>query len=196
MRPLRIEQLENEGNDTFIGIAELQNSKGLKQDQLIQLATSISNESLTVQLLNGKLVADETHLLSAVQNAVNAKNGGYMLSRSLDVEIIVYASAQKQIGRAFDTLGVSDGLNEVAVTVVGTNIDSVKEVVRDLIDKIGNETIPSFAATNERIDRIKDHYQITDKELETIADSDDAKSQLKALSRCLVSRVSLVAFDS
>jgi tRNA threonylcarbamoyladenosine modification (KEOPS) complex Cgi121 subunit len=119
-----------------------------------------------------------------------------MLSRSLDVEIIVYASAQKQIGRAFDTLGVFDGLNEVAVTVVGTSVDSVKEAIQDLINKIGEETNPSFVATTERIDRIKDHFQIEDKELEAITDSDDAKSKLRALSRCLVSRVSLVAFDS
>ena len=146
--------------------------------------------------MNGLLIADETHLLSASQNALNAKKGEYMLSRSLDVEIIVFASAQRQIGRALDALGVYDGLDEIAVVVVGTDASSVEESIRDLAGKIGNETIPAFAVTSERIERIKDHYQISDKEIGAISTSDTIESQLAALSRCIVSRVSLVAFDN
>ena len=193
---MRIEQLEDENNVEVIGITELHNSNHLKQDELIQLAKSLSSGSLAVQLLNGLLIADETHLLSAVQNAINAKRGDYMLSRSLDVEIIVFASAQRQIGRALDELGVYDGLDEIAAVVVGTDTSVVEDTIRDLTGKIGNEVIPAFAATNERIERIKDHYQINDKEIRAISDSDKIESQLAALSRCLVSRVSLVAFDS
>ena len=193
---MRIEQLEDESNGEVIGITELHNSNNLKQDELIQLANSLSSDSLTIQLMNGLLIADETHLLSAAQNAINAKKGEYMLSRSLDMEIIVFASAQRQIGRALDALGVYDGLDEIAVVVVGTDTSSVEDSIQDLAGKIGREVIPAFAVTNERIDRIKDHYQISDKEIGAISDSDKIESQLTALSRCLVSRVSLVAFDS
>jgi tRNA threonylcarbamoyladenosine modification (KEOPS) complex Cgi121 subunit len=193
---LRIERLETESNGEFIGIAELHNSNCLKQEELIQLAKSLSSDSLTVQLLNGLLSADETHLLSAAQNAINAKRGEYMLSRSLDVEIIVFASAQRQIGRALDELGVYDGLDDIAVVVVGTDSSAVKDCIQDLAGKIGSEVIPAFAATSERLERIKDHYQISDKEIRAISDSDKIESQLTALSRCLVSRVSLVAFDT
>jgi tRNA threonylcarbamoyladenosine modification (KEOPS) complex Cgi121 subunit len=193
---LRIEQLENEGTNEVIGIAELHNSNHLKQDELIQLAKSFSTDSLTVQLMNGLLIANETHLLSATQNAINAKRGEYMLSRSLDVEIIVFASAQRQIGRALDELGVYDGLNEIVVVMVGTDPSCVEQSIQDLAKKIGMEITPAFRATSERIERIKSHYQINDKEIGAISDSDDLESQLTALSRCLVSRVSLVAFDS
>lgn len=193
---MRIEQLGDETGNLVVGIAEFHNSNNLKKDELIQLAASVSRKPLTVQLLNGYLIADETHLLSAAQNAINALHGNYMLSRSLDVEIIVYASTQKQIGRALDTLGIHDGIEEIAAVVVGPETVSVKDAIRGLTDRIGTENIPSFPATIERIKRIKDHYQITDKEIDVISDSDDVKSQLAALSRCIVSRVSLVAFDS
>ena len=133
---MRIEQLETENNDEVIGIAELHNSNHLKQDELIQLAKSLSSDSLTVQLMNGLLIADETHLLSAVQNAINAKQGEYMLSRSLDVEVLVFASAQRQIGRALDALGVFDGLDEIAAVVVGIDTASVEKTIRALADKI------------------------------------------------------------
>jgi len=132
---LRIEQDENENSDKVIGIAELHNSSQLKQNELIQLASSFSNDSLTVQLLNGLLIADETHLLSAAQNAINSENEGYMVSRSLDVEIIVFASAQRQIGRALDALGVFDGLDEIAVVIVGTDASTVKTSIQDLAEK-------------------------------------------------------------
>lgn len=193
---MRIEHLGNENDEKVIGIAELQNSNNLKQDELLQLAKSLSSDSLTVQLLNGLLIADETHLLSATQNAINAKRGEYMLSRSLDVEIIVFASTQRQIGRALDALGVFDGLEEIAVVVVGTNASSVEETIQDLAETIGNEIISPFTATRERIKMIKDHYQISDKEIGAISDSKKMESQLEALSRCIVSRVSLVAFDT
>ncbi len=193
---MRIEQNENESNDEVIGIAEIHNSNNLKQDELIQLARFLSSDSHTVQLMNGLLIADETHLLSAAQNALNAKQGEYMLSRSLDVEIIVFASTQRQIGRALDALGVYDGLDEIAAVVVGSDTSSVEESIRVLAEKIGNENIPPFTVTSERIERIKNHYQISDKEIGAISASDTIESQLAALSRCIVSRVSLVAFDS
>jgi tRNA threonylcarbamoyladenosine modification (KEOPS) complex Cgi121 subunit len=193
---LRIEQVANDGKEKFIGIAEIQNSNSLKQDELVRLATSLSNDNLTIQLLNGLLIADEIHLLSAAQNALNAQQGDYMLSRNLDVEIIVFASTQRQIGRALDTLGVYDGIDEIAVVVVGPDINSVENAIRVLIEKIGAEIIPAFPVTSDRIERIKDHYQISEKEIKTISDSNNLESQIVALARCIVSRVSLVAFDN
>jgi tRNA threonylcarbamoyladenosine modification (KEOPS) complex Cgi121 subunit len=193
---LRIEPLGVNGKDKVVGIAELRNSNNLKQKELIQLATSMSSDSLTVQLLNGLLIANEIHLLSAAQNAIRAQQGDYMISRSLDVEIIVFASAQRQIGRALEALGVHDGLNEIALVVIGTDNSSVEHSIKDLVDTIGTETVPSFSATNERMERVKKHFQIGDREINAISDSETLESRLDALARCIVSRVSLVAFDT
>jgi tRNA threonylcarbamoyladenosine modification (KEOPS) complex Cgi121 subunit len=193
---LRIEQLGVNGKDKVVGIAELRNSNNLKQKELIQLATSMSSDSLTVQLLNGLLIASEIHLLSAAQNAIRAQQGDYMISRSLDVEIIVFASAQRQIGRALEALGVHDGFVEIALVVIGTDNSSVEHSIKDLVDTIGTETLPSFSATNERMERVKKHFQIGDREISAISDSETIESQLDALARCVVSRVSLVAFDT
>lgn len=193
---MRIEKLGNDGNGRIIGIAEFHNSTNLKQRELIQIAESLSSEILTVQLLNGLLIADEIHLLSAAQNAINAQQGEYMLSRSLDVEILVFASAQRQIGKAIDALGVYDGLDEIAAVVIGLDEGSVEKVIHDLTKRIGKEIIPSFPIMEERIARIKNHYEISDKEINTVSDTDSLESKMLALSRCLVSRVSLVAFES
>ncbi|MFX1559746.1 MAG: KEOPS complex subunit Cgi121 [Promethearchaeota archaeon] len=193
---MRIEQLGLDSTDKVVGIAELRNSNNLTQEKLIQLTISMSNESLTVQLLNGQLIANDVHLLSAAQNAIEAQEGGYMISRSLDVEIIVFASAQRQIERALTSLGVYDGLDELALVVIGSDSDSVELSIKELTETIGAEVLPPFEATNERIERVKHHFQISDKEIDALSDSKAPQSQLDALSRCIVSRVSLVAFDT
>lgn len=193
---MRIVQIGSEDEKKIVGITEVQNLRGLNQKELIDLAASQSGDHLTVQLLNGLLIADEIHLLSAAQNAINAQNGNYMLSRSLDVEIIVFASTQRQIGRALDTLGVYDGLEEIAVVIVGPDVASVERTILFLVERVGDEIIPPFPDTRERIKRIKDHYQISDKEIDAISEADDVESRMIALSRCLASRVALVALET
>ena len=193
---MRIELYEYDDTSQNIGIAEIHNSKNLKQQELVELATSLSKNSLNVQLLNASLIADEVHLLSAAQNAINAEQGEYMLSKSLDVEIIVFASTQRQIGRALDALGVYDGIDNVAVVVVGPDSTSVKNTIGEIIKQVGEEVVPPFKATRNRLDQIKHHYQITDKEIDAIEESEATESRMSALARCVASRVALVAFDN
>jgi len=185
-------------NDTVnvVGISEIHNSNNLTQEELLNFVKSTSSDSLTVQLMNGLLIADETHLLSASQNAINAQNGKYMLSRTLDVELIVYASAQRQIGRALDELGVYDSVEHVAVVVIGNDRKSVEQSLRKIATKVGKEFPNPFARSKERFDRIKAHFDITEKEICTLTDSGDDLDRQKALSRCIVSRISLVAIDT
>ncbi|MFX1481978.1 MAG: KEOPS complex subunit Cgi121 [Promethearchaeota archaeon] len=193
---MRIEPIESDSDTYIVGISEIRNSKRLSQNDLLELSSSLSNENLIVQLLNGLLVADESHLLSAAQNAVNALNGNYMLTRTLDVEVIVYASAQRQIGKALDEFGIFDGLENVAAVVIGHGQNKVKQTLDKLITIVGEEFSTPFEATRERFNRIKEHFQIDDIEIATFTNSTDEIERQKALSKCVVSRVSLVAFDS
>lgn len=188
--------LESNEVTSVVGVSEIQNSNRLKQDELLSIVRSLSNDSLTVQLMNGLLITDETHLLSAAQNALNAQNGGYMLSRSLDVEIIVYASAQRQIGRALKELGVYDYLEHIAVVAIGVDKETVEQSLKELVRKVGTEFMIPFEASEERFERISEHFKIDEKEVTTFTNSEDVFERQRALSRCVVSRVSLVAFDS
>ncbi len=193
---MRIEKIGTENHEKTVGIAEFQNTRELTQNQLIQLVVTLSSDETTIQLLNGLLISDEIHLLSAAENAINAQHGNYMLSRSLDVEIIVFASAQRQIGKAIEALGVYDGLGEVAAVVLGSDAKSVENTIQKLAEKIGQEIIPAFPPTMERLRRIKKQFEISNTEISAISDSESIESQMAALSRCVVSRVSLVAIDS
>jgi tRNA threonylcarbamoyladenosine modification (KEOPS) complex Cgi121 subunit len=193
---LLIERLAIKNGFLCIGISENKNSRGLDTDALLDLAKSLSNSVLAFQFFNSKMIIDELHLLSGAQNAVNALKGDYMISRSLDVEIILYASAQRQIGRALDLMGVTDQLSIVGIVCIDEDEKKVRNCLVDAAKEVGEEISPMFNPTPEKILSLMEVFEITELEMKQFTDDDDLASRTKALSKCIVSRVSQVALGS
>lgn len=179
-----------------IGIAEIQNSNNLDTDNLLKLAKSLSDSVLVFQFFNSQMIVDELHLLSGAQNAVHAMNGEYMISRSLDVELIVYASAQRQIGFALDIMGVKDQLTSLAVVCIDEDEQNVRNCLTEVTKQVGEEVLPMFNPTHEKTVVLMETFGITELELQQFTDDTDLVSRSRALSKCIVSRVSQVAFGS
>ncbi|MHA2425300.1 MAG: KEOPS complex subunit Cgi121 [Candidatus Thorarchaeota archaeon] len=190
-----LESLAIDKGTLFVGIVDIENMKGLSTDQLLDLVSEFGSNVNAVQLFNGAKIVDVQHLLSAAQNAINAWNGGYAQSRSLSVEIAVFASGQHQIGRALSTIGVSDNLSSIAAVVIAPSKDEAKQVLTKLTTAIGKQCEPEFSSDPERLNQIMVLFDITKAEIESLIESDDPHEIQAALSRCVVSRVSTVAFD-
>jgi KEOPS complex subunit Cgi121 len=79
-----------------------------------------------VQLFNADLVATWQHLYFAAINALMAFKNQRNISKSLAVETLLYASAQRQIKKALDLIGLKPVSADAAVLVIGNNADSVK----------------------------------------------------------------------
>ena len=188
-----LETIEWNDDALSVCISELRNSKQLDRDNLLDLASSMSERVLTVQFFNSEMIVDEIHLLSAAQNAFNAWKGDYMRSRSLDVEIVIYASAQHQIGRAIEIMGVDDKTRTISVLALGEDEKKVQDCVLDLEKAIGNEITPAFEMTVEKLETLMETFHISKSEVSLFLDKDDLKSQQRALSKCLVSRISQIA---
>jgi len=192
---LLIEELQH-GEDTYhVGIAVLQNEKQLATAQIVSMAKELAGDVLAIQLLNPVPIAGHIHLLSAVQNALNAWLGGYAISRSLDVEIVLYASAQRQISRALELFGVRDDMKHIAVIVVGS-ADAVRGISDRLRESIGSELADPFPLSEERYAQIASVFDISPSEVETIASGTSLRDRFEALARCVVSRVSMLALDT
>lgn len=179
-----------------IGIAELRNENKLDTSNLLSLVQNKDESLLAVQLFNASMIVDVQHLLSASQNALNAWNGGYAMARALEVEIAVYASAQRQIGRALDSVGVSDELETVAIVVIGNDDLIVQNAIEDFKERIGPLSSAPFPADITRLQMLMDHYGIERREVDLMSREDDSEAIREALSKCVVSRVSMVSLDS
>ena len=196
MLELLIEKLAIKVGELCIGISENKNSRGLDTDKLLELAKSLSKSVLAFQFFNSMMIVDEMHLLSGAQNAVNALKGDYMFSRTLDVELIVYVSAQRQIGRALDIMGVNDELSSVGVVCIDEDEKKVRECLMRIEEKVGEEISPMFSPTSEKISSLMQNFGITELEMKQFKDSDDLATRNQALSKCVVSRVSQVCFGA
>jgi tRNA threonylcarbamoyladenosine modification (KEOPS) complex Cgi121 subunit len=188
-----IQKLPYNEDTYFIGLSEISNSKGLGVNQLLDLAKSYSEDLLAIQFFNSNLIASEIHLLSAAQNAINAWRGDYMIARTLDVEIIVYASAQRQIHQALSILGVKDGLSSISVVIIGADEQKVTKILNEIIANVGEEYMQLFLPTDDKIEALMKTFDITESEMQYFVESNDLMNRIKALSRCIASRVTLVA---
>ncbi len=196
MFELLIEKLAIKNGELCIGISENKNSRGLDTDKLLELAKSFSKSVLAFQFFNSMMIVDEMHLLSGAQNAVNALKGDYMISRTLDVELVVYVSAQRQIGRALDIMGVNDELSSVGVVCIDEDEKKVRDCLMGVVEKIGEQISPMFSPTSEKIKSLMQNFGITELEMKQFKDSDDLATRNQALSKCVVSRVSQVCFGA
>lgn len=191
-----LKTVEYEDEIYWTGIAELSNSSHMGTDALVKLASERDAGIHAIQFLDSSLIVSIGHLLSAAQNAVNAWKGDYMLTRGLDAEILVYASAQRQISRAIENLGIRDGLQNIALVVVGGGKKDVRNVISQMVSNVGEEIKTAFVPDRERLERIMHHYGVNEKEIKALTDSDEIEIWAETLSRCVASRVSLVALDA
>lgn len=191
-----IERLKVKDDKLFVGITDIKNSNNFGTNELLKVAKNLSKSVLAFQFFNSLMIVDEMHLLSSAQNAVHAMNGEYMISRSLDVELVVYSSAQHQIGIALDIMGVKDQLASVAVVCIDEDEEKVRRCLADALETVGEEVAPMFKPTTEKISSLMETFGISELEMKQFTDATDLTSRSQALSKCVASRVSMVSFAS
>ncbi|MHC1586682.1 MAG: KEOPS complex subunit Cgi121 [Candidatus Hecatellaceae archaeon] len=74
---------------------------------------------LSFQVFDAERLAGRRHLEVAALHAISAFKAGCNVSRSLGMEAAVYASCQRQIGRALEAVGVKPETKAIAVLVFG-----------------------------------------------------------------------------
>ncbi|MGV9104110.1 MAG: KEOPS complex subunit Cgi121 [Promethearchaeia archaeon] len=191
-----IETLGSRDREYFIGIAELQNEQKLTKDGFVDLASQMGEGLLVVQFMRTDFIAGIEHLLSASENAINAWKGGYMISRNLDIEVVLYASAQRQIDKALEDIGTIDRLESVALVVIGKLKEQVEKSIARAQQRVGRRISPPFQVSEDRIQRICEHFSITDTELNAITSSTNLEHRYDAVKKSVMSRVSMVALQA
>ena len=71
-----------------------------------------------IQLMNADAIAGKKHLEHGTIHAINAFHRGENLAKDLGIEILIRTSAQRQISKAFDILGLKEGKMNIAVVLI------------------------------------------------------------------------------
>ncbi len=180
--------------DGYIVVAGFKNVK-IKDINGFLERVRIEVREANVQFFDAKLIAGQQHLHFAALNALKAFEKKSNISSSLAIEALLYASAQRQIRKALNTLGVKQDSSQVAVLIIAENrhgMDYCLKVLPKLIPGERDDAV--LELTNEKIGDIKKLFGISDLEIE-------AKLRRKGLERealadLVIEHVALLATQS
>jgi tRNA threonylcarbamoyladenosine modification (KEOPS) complex Cgi121 subunit len=180
-----------EGFEKFVEISGFRQVRIGDAKAFVQQAGKELPEGVEVQLFDADLIASWQHLYFAALNAFQAFQTKRSISKSLALETALYASAQRQIKKALDFIGVKPETTKVAVLVLGSNADSVEGGLLAVAKQLGaepDETILDLRPA--KVNRIRGAFDVSETELKTVSSRGDAA---QALVDVVVERVALLS---
>ncbi len=144
-----------------------------------------------VQFFNNDLIATWEHLYFAIIDALMAFRTKRNISKSIAVEVMLYASAQRQIKKAIELIGLKSGCQDLALIVEGESIESVESVVSSISKQIGkapDEGVLALSPSKKKT--IRAVFGITNNELIVAKKGNDVE---RALVDLVIERMALLS---
>ena len=174
----------------YVELTGFRNVSVKDAEEFVKAAREATPQTASVQFFDADLVATWQHLYFAVLNALVAFKNERNISKSLAMEVMLYASAQRQIRKALQLIGVKSASVNVAVVIVGVNPDSVRAAVSAVSKRVGvepDETV--LELTREKTQLIRKAFGISTEELEAV----DEKDAAQALVNLVIERTALLS---
>ncbi|MGA2681661.1 MAG: KEOPS complex subunit Cgi121 [Candidatus Bathyarchaeia archaeon] len=144
-----------------------------------------------MQFFDANVIASYRHLYFAVLNALQAFQNKTNLSRSLAVETMLYASAQRQIQKAIQRCGIKPQTANMATTIIGEKPGEIRAMVGEIKACVGAEPDETVLEMTEvKLERIKVVFQIKAEEIKSVMKDE---CQTDAVVNLVVERVALLA---
>jgi KEOPS complex subunit Cgi121 len=148
------------------------------------------SSTVSVQVFNADLIAGSQHLYFATLNALIASKNNRALSKSLAVETVLYASAQRQIKKALDLIGLKSDSCNVAFLVIANNSNAATQSVSIITKRLNKESDESILELSQaKIKRLCAVFDISDAELDASTGGNSPQSFADAV----IERMALLA---
>ena len=149
--------------------------------------------AVEVQFFDGAYVAGKEHLEIAVINALHAFKMGINISRSLAMETLLYASAQRQIDLALARLGVNSNSRTVGLVAFSETRAGAEELENKIAHLVRTEVNEALLDdwSDEKAGRIMTLYGIKAMELEAIRTPGQQIGE--AVKKAVIERVALLS---
>jgi tRNA threonylcarbamoyladenosine modification (KEOPS) complex Cgi121 subunit len=145
--------------------------------------------AVELQFFDADLIATDEHLYFAVLNALQAFKSKTGCSKSVAMESMLYASAQRQISKAIEHIGVKPDSCNLAVAVVAETEKQVEMQLKELTECFGCSSDGSvLQLTEQKMQKIKAAFQVSETELAT-----QKAPQEKALVDLVIERMALLS---
>jgi len=186
-----IEKLEDFNQHLIV--AGFKNVKPNNTDELLKKIRE-KTRNACIQLFDASLIAGREHLRFAALNSLNAFKNKLSISNSLAIETLLYASAQHQIKDAIKLIGIKTNTHQVAVLVMAETREKTSqtlEVVSKLLQGERDDSVVELS--NEKVDKLKKVFRISDVELEAKTEREGAEKE--ALLDLVIEHMALLATE-
>ncbi|MGA3112442.1 MAG: KEOPS complex subunit Cgi121 [Candidatus Bathyarchaeia archaeon] len=147
--------------------------------------------NVDLQFFDAGLIASHQHLYFAVLNALQAFRNNTNLSKSLAVETMLYASAQRQIQRAIQLCGIKPQTTNMAVTIIGKKAVEIRDQLKEIAVIVNAEFDDTvLEMTPLKLEEIKEAFQIKPEEVMSVICDGDFEAAVVSL---VVERVALLS---
>jgi tRNA threonylcarbamoyladenosine modification (KEOPS) complex Cgi121 subunit len=153
---------------------------------------------LKVQLFDAERIATYLHLLASAVHALQAFRTSRNVSKSIEIENLLYASAGRQIDDAIDKVGLKWTSQNVAANIIGSESDIVMKSMEKVRQELGGQA-------NDSVLNIRDHaktevimrtFEISDTELEAAKTEVDTEQVEAAVVKRILSKMSIMSISS
>ena len=155
-----------DGSEWIVSIAGVKDVQVNDVDELLEKLRRVSSPH-SFQLFDAEKVAGWKHLYYAAINAVKAVQTGSAISKSLDVEILLYAACLDQISKAFRTLGISRKSSDIAVLCMEKSPITMKNI-HYLIEILGEPDDTVLEVNQTKYELLMEDFEISNQAIETV----------------------------
>jgi KEOPS complex subunit Cgi121 len=180
--------------EEFERYVEIDGFKNVKIDDPKSFLGKVSRQKpsdVEVQFFDARVVATWQHLYFAALNALTAFRNEENICKSLAMEALLYAAAQRQITRATELVGIRPNSSEVAVLIIGREPRVVESVLSMVASRIGAQRDEKVLELSRgKAAAIQKTFAISDEELRTVMEKGDLET---ALTDLVIERMALLS---
>lgn len=182
-----IEYLEE--YDRYVMITGVRDARVLGPEVVLQQLKRSAN-GVETQVLDVRGIAGKDHLRFAVLNALKGRAQGIQMAESLAMEVLLYASAQRQIKNAVAALGVSPSSKDLAVTAIANDRSLLEEFQTKLPSTLGGILDESVLEEGDEA-TVRRIFGITDDQVRALLRKD--VTERDAVTRLVIEKMALLS---
>ena len=165
--------------NNYVEITGYKNVEFGKAEEFLKTTRKKSKSSSDLQFFDADLIATEEHLYFATLNALQAFQSKTNISKSLAMETMLYASAQRQIQKAIQRSGIKPQTTNIAVIIIGEDPTQLKKTVESLSNCLKAEPDEKvFDLSKTKQQKIIDAFQISKEAISAVVEHEDHEAAL------------------
>jgi KEOPS complex subunit Cgi121 len=146
---------------------------------------------VAVQFFDADLVATSRHLYFAALNSLQAFKGKTNISKTVAMETMLYASAQRQIQKAITISGIKPTTQNMAILIIGEQQQAVELALAEVSVCAGKPPDDRVLEMNsDKLKSIKKNFDISEGEVEVVQKGGEREA---AVADLVIEQVALLA---